>query len=437
MTWAMELSPPGFDEMLADLARMDKKTGRSYLQLLGYLRRFGSVPSSDRALASVLGVTVRFLHEVAWPLLQDRLVKSDDGQRYFDPDITATRTRSAAEAPASDHQKNQQQRDAANASWAKRRARQNASSDAKAHAESDAEAHAEGMRPHAETHVIPMRGASETHAKNDAAASSGASDASLPVRAPSLPLSDSSSSKPQLNQEELGRERADAGARGDAPGKADADADRMQSDAKPHAKPHAGASKSHGAERSRSVARSASIPADWRPSPAGEQEARRRGYDPGELSNGFRDHYQGNGQERVDWDATFLGWCRREAIFGGKRQGSLPPMGIPGGTASAPPRSDADKALDARLLALARRHAESKLGPDTPTREGFDAACRLGKPADGIRWITTLEDVWRAELIDAAELPTFQDYVSRPNRYADEMAEIDAACGSPQHRASG
>jgi hypothetical protein len=97
--------------------------------------------------------------------------------------------------------------------------------------------------------------------------------------------------------------------------------------------------------------------------------------------------------------------------------------------------SEADLALDARLEALACRHEASKLGPEPPTRAGFVHQCRLGQPADGMRWITVLENLWQAELIDAAEMPTFHDYMSRPRRYADEMAEIEAACASPPQAA--
>ena len=88
MSWAMELSPTGFNEMLTDLSMMDRKTGMAFLKLCGYLRRFGSVPATENALIGILGVTRRFLRDTSWPLLQDRLESSEDGLRYVDPEIT-------------------------------------------------------------------------------------------------------------------------------------------------------------------------------------------------------------------------------------------------------------------------------------------------------------------------------------------------------------
>ena len=179
-----ELSPAGIYELGADLRALGHKTGLGWLQLAGHLRRFGSIPADERSVASILGVTVRFLRERAWPLLEDRLTLSDDGRRYTCPDIGpwSGRQRAIARAPDRTAEKSTQHQWAANARWGKNRQRDEGP-------QPDAsEAHAERMRTHAETHVISMRGASETHEIGCVDASPDASDASSGAYANSLSL---------------------------------------------------------------------------------------------------------------------------------------------------------------------------------------------------------------------------------------------------------
>jgi DnaA-like protein len=336
MSWAMELSPAGFAEMLTDLSYMDRKTGRAYLQLLGYLRRFGSVPAGERALASVLNVTVRFLQEVAWPLLEDRLVRSDDGKRYFSPDVTAANQRRTAAAPAPS-EKSKQHQEAAFAKHARARA--------------DARAHAERMNSDAKTHAESMRDASETHAKTDTNASSGASGASHHEHAPSLSKEDSvdllkedAFSQPTENEGVLEREGARASAGDAAPADAIPHAQAHENDASTHARSHA-----RGIRPIPPVARP--IPPDWKPTPKDALAARGRGYDADELADGFLNWHLGKGDLSPDWDAMFRTWMRREKSPPNAKlpQGSIKLPMAGGSPADADPTEDDLDPLAAKL----------------------------------------------------------------------------------------
>jgi hypothetical protein len=348
-TYAMELSSAGFEAMLLDLSMMDRKTGFGYLRLLAYLRRFGSVPSDERSFASILGITVRYLRERAWPLLEDRIVLSDDGRRYFDPDITPARKRDAVGRPAvDDPRKNQQQRDAANIRHTRERMQK------------DALAHADRMRSDAETHANSMRGASKTHAENDADRIADASpDASGASRAPPPPLASSSFSQPVQTpgESEEGRKQEGEGARAsaDAPAHADrmrldasAHADRMRSDAPRHAERMPGRTR---------------MTADWAPSAADRQFASGLGYNPDEIAAAMRDHYLSNGETRLDWGARYRSWCREEAKRDAQRQQGNITMAIPGGAA---PRQKEGRGI----AGLVERHlagGESALSRDKHT----------------------------------------------------------------------
>lgn len=342
MSWAMELSPRGFDSMFADLAMMDRKTGRAYLQLMGYLRRFGSVPSGKRALASILGVTTRYLDDIAWPLLQDRLVESDDKKRYFDPDVKSDRHPRAASAPIT-HVKSRQHQDAALTRHA--RARAAADEPPKTHAEAHAKTHAAVYDPHALAHVILMHDASVSHAEDGFSASFGASDASSPARAPSLSLSDSSVSDSVGNlRDSTGGERERPPACADAPNDAPTHAQRIQSDASSDAPMHALTPAPAPREvRATVQPERTPIAADWVPSKADETFARDTGNHPATIAGAFRDHYLANGDTKLDWSAAFRSWCRKQHSFG--------PLAIPGGkadegaSAAAPEDAGPDPAL--------------------------------------------------------------------------------------------
>jgi DnaA-like protein len=333
MIYAGVLGPDACDSLAADLRRMDRKTGIGWISLVGYLGRFGSVPSNERALASILDMSVKFLQTRAWPLIADRLVNSEDGKRYFCPDVPGPRSRPRAQAPEASPVKSPQQQAAALARWSKQRMQE----DAKAHAEP----HAERMHPDAETHVISMHGASETHEISMRGASPDASGAhpgaSAPAGADSLSQEDSSSNNSPENPG-LERESAPAGAdapriHSDAPPDAPEDAPRMQSDAPPDAPAHA-----PGTEKRRS-ARGAAIPIpdDWAPSAAAQAEAKRCGADIEAEVAKFRDMARSNGTRSFDWDASFMLWLRRYAEYI-DRQRKIPLVqSLPGGKEHAAP----------------------------------------------------------------------------------------------------
>jgi hypothetical protein len=62
--------------------------------------------------------------------------------------------------------------------------------------------------------------------------------------------------------------------------------------------------------------RAARLPADWQLSPELRQFAKAEGLDPDRVAASFRDYWHarpGSGGCKLDWPATFRGWCRREA----------------------------------------------------------------------------------------------------------------------------
>jgi hypothetical protein len=326
---------------------MDRKTGIGWVSLIGYLARFGSVPSDERALASILDVSVQFLETRAWPLIADRLLSSEDGKRYFCPDVPAPRSRDRAQAPqkpapSARHQK------AANI---RHHGNPNGHSHASGDASADASLHATHMQPDASLHVIPMHDASETHAKTAAfaspVASSDASDASPRSRAPSPPSEDSSVSESHQNHRESFGERGDARAdtrasehaSGDATDMHPTHATRMQPDASVHAS-------KHRSGRSRAPAATVPIAPDWTPSEASGLEARKRGYEPVDMAVMFRDHYIGNGQTRADWDAEFRNWVRRQVGFDAERRQGHMTMGVAGGAKDPVAKPAAFEAFD-------------------------------------------------------------------------------------------
>jgi hypothetical protein len=283
MSYAMELSPAGFNELLIDLDMLGLKIGRAFLRAQFYMRRFGSLPSGDRALASILGLTVRFLTEVAWPLLQDRLVLSEDGERYYDPEISAAKPRQGAEKPKADL--SERGRKASNARWNRPRQQTEmlmqvgSSAHAKPHASSMLD-DAKRMQQVSENPAISMPVASDLH---EVASHSDA-------RAHSLSPSDSS-----LNpvESDLQGETAREGVAREA------DATGMQTDATGHAKPPV----------------KAPLPADWQPSAAVADQVRGMGLDPVTVAVAFCAHYTARATVMADWDAQFISWCIKEPAF--------------------------------------------------------------------------------------------------------------------------
>lgn len=302
-------------EISTDVSIMGKKLMGGYLNLVGYLHRFGSVPSGERALASVLGVTTRFLREVGWPLLQDRLVLSADGQRYFDPEITAVRPPRAAAAPAAPEKS--QQQEAAKKRWDTERERRR---------QEAAQAHAEPMRGASEPHANSMRDASETHAETDATASSDASDAS--PRAPASP--------PPLKQDSLFQptEKKESSGGG---GESSAGASEAAQDDAPHAPTHKNRMRSDAETHAPSIRPITTvaipIPADWKPPAECRAEAERLGVDVDLENTKFVLRSLRDDGRSKNWPASFLIWCHRQVDWTKRNPQTQVPLVIPGGKA--------------------------------------------------------------------------------------------------------
>lgn len=84
----------------------------------------------------------------------------------------------------------------------------------------------------------------------------------------------------------------------------------------------ASAEASPGQEKSK---RGSRLPADWRPSPELEQFARDNGTDPSLVTPIFRDHWIGVAGAKgvkLDWDATYRNWVRRDQQLGPRRPAS-------------------------------------------------------------------------------------------------------------------
>jgi hypothetical protein len=372
--WAMSLSPAQFDEMLADIGGMDRKTGRAYLQLIGYLRRFGSVPSGERALCSVLGVTPRFLHEVAWPLLEDRLVLADDKQRYFGSEVS--RGDRAPTKRAVPPELSEKRSKAGTAGAQSRKANRTNLSvvevsdpDFASHDQANKEANGQANQ---------ANGLAKQEA-NSTAGAFGLHDfawgfASEVAPSPSLSLASSASSQPTDRQieseEEIERERGIARAGAGATGEQTIKQTGMQTEANGHAKPHANGHANTSPRRSkrpRLEDDGARITSDWRPTQADRVEAQRRGLDPDETANAFLDHWLGaTGPNALspDWSARFRGWCRHER-GPSQQQHLMTPMS--GGRSGKPAKS---AFIISEMAEMARRRGYTPPDDDGVTLEG-------------------------------------------------------------------
>lgn len=68
--------------------------------------------------------------------------------------------------------------------------------------------------------------------------------------------------------------------------------------------------------------RGSRLPADWQPSEADREFARSLSLDAGRVAEQFRDFWHakaGKDAVKLDWPATWRGWCRRDAANLGKR----------------------------------------------------------------------------------------------------------------------
>jgi hypothetical protein len=147
------------------------------------------------------------------------------------------------------------------------------------------------------------------------------------------------------------------------------------------------------------------LPPDWRPSDDDSREARKRGYDPDEAAECFRDVYLGNGALSPDWSAKFRRFAR-EGIRGltpqrPEQRGMVMPIagglspGAPGAAASDAGLTEEEKALKRRVLALWVVWRREKAGPE-PDEGAVLEHCRAPPDRDlTLRWVEDLER-WHA-----------------------------------------
>lgn len=334
MSWAMELSPAGFEEMLTDLSMMDRKTGIAFLRLLAYVRRFGSVPSGERAFISILGVTRRFFHEVAWPLLGDRVAVAPDGQRYYCPGVTrAERTGPPSRTSTVPTDLSEVRRAAAQASHASRRA-----------------GNTTGRNPEvaANQFAKPVQNGLQNHANPDAnqVAKEVQTGADLQDFATGLaPDTHSLSSPPPsdmiLQGQEGGGEEC-VGARASAGGEpADLQnhANGLQNGLQNHANGLQNfakvPTKSMPPDSGLKSPRRLPLPPNWEPKPDSIATLVQQGHTPTAVLAKFRSTHIANGTLKADWDAAWDFWCLDEAKFGPTPARQTPLMRQLPGTGSA------------------------------------------------------------------------------------------------------
>jgi uncharacterized protein YdaU (DUF1376 family) len=411
MTWAAALQAAHIHEYLSETYDLDaRQHGAYWLLMMRYLLQ-GPLPTDERRLAEIARVTRGVWEKQIWPVLQEFFTPGDDGRIHHEElDRHLAQTGESKRSAAA--------RTAARARWAreaeakqKKDAQRNgAESDpthAPTHAATHADAYADASESHTEKPAISMPDASESHSKTYAFASPDASSASMRLRAPPLPLSDSSASESLQNQPESEGERARASASTHAPGDASAYA---SGHAQPM-RPHADASVSHRKPHREAPAPATRIAPDWTPSPQGEAEARKRGYEPGDLAESFRAYYLSTGETRADWDQAFLTWCRREKDFDGARRQGHMTMPIQGGAAasSAAPAaalSEADEALRRRWQAVMETRNQHRTGPIVSA-----FAKLLADGQYGIDWIAEME-TWKRKGFSGETPPEYESYVA-------------------------
>jgi hypothetical protein len=303
------------------------------------------------------------------------------------------------------------------------------------------------MRSHSQNRENSTDKAFQTHSAGDASAFSDASGASAAValaHALSPSESDSPLAESLSGDLESEGERARARAEGhasDASGDASEHAAQDASGANASAPTHDASGAQPGKPQRRKQAASTpvslagtSIRPDWQPAPATllTLEAEQLGHDLAKLALNFRDHHLGRGSVRVDWEAEFRTWCRKEGVFSPKPQQPVMMMPIagqkPADAAPAAAPDDPAKAIgdspDAQYervkLAMKRHQPEAwswlrKAQVVNIEDGGVTLAFPNATQADYVRsnFRIVLEALWQAEnpavrrleCIDASKLP--------------------------------
>ncbi len=389
--WMMELSPAGLQGFEASLWGMSPKNLQLYLRLLARIRRFGSAPVTENIIREMYGVTVRYFRERAWPVLQDWF-ELRDGRIYpveaWEYPMLAQPPKPEADPALAERRKNAASV-AGTRRWDAERARAEAALHGSAHAFT-----------HPSTHANRMNGHAAAHAPTHAPTHSGGIDLDAPgpesafadasPRARTLSLSSTNSpdreSQPSHTDSE-GESSRGARERGHAPPHAvSCDSDAL-TDALPHGPeraPDTGTTTGpRPRPRSEPSAPKQQMRPDWRPSPAGEAEAHRRGLDLEATVEKFRNHWMARGDAMADFNPLFLTWCREDRKRADSRQQGHMVMAIGGGKAGDTPARPVE-ADDPAIAApgpegeLARAKQRLKAEIDTAEYHIFVAPVTLG-----------------------------------------------------------
>lgn len=310
MMAANALSAGEWDEIITTLSFMDAKTGIAFMRLCAYLRRFGSVPSAERALASILNLTVGYLRNRAWPLLEPWLELSDDQRRYFIPEITGVRSKRAQEPVP--QEKSTRFQELAKKRWHGR------------------------MPEDAAPHNSPHENDAEIDAIQATNAASAASSPASP-RTHELSLSKEDSVDQPIEKERvLEREslRASAGetASGDAAAHAAAHTNDASADAAAHAKSDAAAH----AKTTRPILPSVRpISPDWMPNAGTLAEGLQIRADAEAQVKKFIRWNSGKGHTAADWNPLFLRFLEHANAYERRNPQASIPIIIPGGKTEA------------------------------------------------------------------------------------------------------
>lgn len=409
--WANGLTRDEVNGLLAESFPFEAKTFKGYIQLVGRLRIYGSVPADDRTLASIAGCTKHWWSSRAWPVLREIFEVSEEGRLYH-PGIRSVRepVPSSPETPEEEAARAAlAARNKANAlnGWERRRAAMHV-----VPREAEPGSH---PAPHAASHDLASKSHPESDAKSDTFASvshAAGEPVASSVASPSHDLASGGSRASPLSQEvrplQGGQESKEESLRASVDARAGADATGDASHATGDATSHAKPAPSHRLRGAKPGPVIAQIAPDFAPSARSEREATMRGFAAADLLPRFIDHYTGTGEAKADWDAVFRNWVRGEARTvqtRERRQGHIPlPMA---GGVTAPALSDADKALRARLMGASRLRGLTSSAPLAPTIERLQEAGEAG-----IAWLDLME-AWERAGLRGEQPPEFREFVGR------------------------
>jgi chromosomal replication initiator protein len=396
MSWAALLDAHAFGDLQADLQGVPARAGIAYVHLMARLGRVGPVPFEDVVLAAVAGVGLKTWTNRIWPMIRHLFDVEDgylchpgiDGAHAVPAGPTA-RQASASHAARTRHERDRERR-RQQLSLITGDAAQDAEPTA-AHALRTAEAGsphalrtAEEGSAHDQNPAISMRGAeifraesAAAHAPRSAEAPAAQARVALARTHTHTPLSSDSSLQ---SGESSGVGESGRGSGGGIAASAPQAAQRAETPAQlPAETPaHSPAQvRTFAAPRApRPAAQAptalAPIPADWQPSEQDQREARKRGYDPDEAAERFRDVYIASGRREANWSAKFRTFVR-QGISGltpqqSPQRGMMMP--IAGGAAGSSAAIPAETAAKDRATAAWVAAAEAWLA-GTPYAAGW------------------------------------------------------------------